>query len=79
MGLFIFVFFCFLVREIPFAGIELTSQRVRGLRGTSELPGRPDTGKTLRSKAINSDSELFAIVLALFNSSKFEPVEVILK
>ncbi|CAM9803876.1 unnamed protein product, partial [Ascophyllum nodosum] len=22
-------------------GIELTSQRVRGLRGTSELPGRP--------------------------------------
>ena len=25
---------------IPFAGIELTSQRVRGLRGTSELPGR---------------------------------------
>ena len=33
--------FCFLVRKIPFAGIELTSQRVRGLRGTSELPGRP--------------------------------------
>ena len=29
------------VRTIPFAGIELTSQRVRGLRGTSELPGRP--------------------------------------
>ena len=36
-----------------------------------------DTGKPLRSKAINSDSELFAIVLALFNSSK--PVEVIFK
>ena len=35
------LFFCFLVRKIPFAGIELTSQRVRGLRGTSELPGRP--------------------------------------
>ena len=33
--------FCFLVRKIPFAGIELTSQRVRGLRGTSELPERP--------------------------------------
>ena len=33
--------FCFLVRKIPFAGVELTSQRVRGLRGTSELPGRP--------------------------------------
>ena len=34
------LFFSFLVRKIPFAGIELTSQRVRGLRGTSELPGR---------------------------------------
>ena len=33
--------FSFLVRKIPFAGIELTSQRVRGLRGASELPGRP--------------------------------------
>ena len=31
------------MRKIPFAGIELTSQRVRGLRGTSELPGRPAT------------------------------------
>ena len=29
------------MRKIPFDGIELTSQRVRGLRGTSELPGRP--------------------------------------
>ena len=29
------------MRKIPFAGIELTSQRVRGLRGTSEPPGRP--------------------------------------
>ena len=29
------------MRKFPFAGIELTSQRVRGLRGTSELPGRP--------------------------------------
>ena len=36
-----FFFFFFLVRKIPFAGVELTSQRVRGLRGTSELPGRP--------------------------------------
>ena len=35
------MFFSFLVGEIPFAGIELKSQRVRGLRGTSELPGRP--------------------------------------
>ena len=31
------------MKKIPFAGIELTSQRVRGLRGTSELPGRPAT------------------------------------
>ena len=37
LGIF-FLFFCFLVRKIPFAGIEFTSQRVRGLRGTSELP-----------------------------------------
>ena len=42
MGIFI-LFFSFLVRKILFAGIELTSQRVRGLRGTSELPGRPAT------------------------------------
>ena len=40
LGIFI-LFFSFLVRKIPFAGIELMSQRVRGLRGTSELPGRP--------------------------------------
>ena len=32
------------MRKIPFAGIELTSQRVRRLRGTSELPGRPAYG-----------------------------------
>ena len=41
LGIFI-LFLSFLVRKIPFAGIELlTSQLVRGLRGTSELPGRP--------------------------------------
>ena len=27
--------------KIPFAGIELTSQRVRGYMDTSELPGQP--------------------------------------
>ena len=32
------------MRKIPFAGIELTSQRVRVLRCTSELPGRPSVG-----------------------------------
>ena len=37
----LFLFFSFLVRKNPFAGIELMSQRVRGLRGTSELPGQP--------------------------------------
>ena len=35
------IFFCFLVRKIPFAGIKLTSQRVRRFMVTSELPGRP--------------------------------------
>ena len=41
LGIFLFsYFFIFLVRKIPFDGVELTSQRVRGLRGTSELPGR---------------------------------------
>ena len=32
------------MRKNPLAGIELTSQRVRGLRSTSELPGRPIIG-----------------------------------
>ena len=41
LDIFFFFFFFFLERKIPFAGIELTSQRVRRLRGTSELPGRP--------------------------------------
>ena len=40
LGIFSFIL-VFTVRKIPFAGIELTSQLVRGLRGTSELPGRP--------------------------------------
>ena len=35
------------MRKIPFAGVELTSQRVRGLRGTSELPGRPAADSTV--------------------------------
>ena len=41
VGHFYFCFLFFLVRKILFDGIELTSQRVKGLRGTSELPGRP--------------------------------------
>ena len=45
VGHFYSCFISFLVRKIPFAGIEFTSQRVRGLRGTSELPGRPATVK----------------------------------
>ena len=43
---FLVLVFSFLVRKVPLAGIELTSQRVRGLRGTSELPGRPASGVT---------------------------------
>ena len=38
---FLVLVFSFLVRKIPFAGIELTSQHVRGYMDTSELPGRP--------------------------------------
>ena len=41
VGHFYFGFSSFFARKIPFAEFELTSQRVRGLRGTSELPGRP--------------------------------------
>ena len=42
------------VRKIPFAGVEPTSQRVRELRGTSELPGRRpcDIGKLTYSITI---------------------------
>ena len=43
------------MRKIPFAGIELTSQRVRELRGTSELPGRPvhkDVFNTLKKRLL---------------------------
>ena len=39
LGIFI-LFFSFFMRKIPFAETELTSQRVRELRGTTELPGR---------------------------------------
>ena len=56
-GAFLFLFFIFLVRKIPFAGIELTSQLVKGLRGTSELPGRPalKTNFTSRGHLQNRD------------------------
>ena len=46
------------MRKIPFAGIELTSQRVRGLRGTSELPGRPAHGKR---KTVRRPSDLLIV------------------
>ena len=42
------------MRKISFAGIELTSQRVRGLRGTSELPGRLAYGGKSRINQDNS-------------------------
>ena len=54
-----FLFLFFLVRKIPFAGIELTSQRVRGLRGTSELPGRP---------ALNSAYQIYDSLLVQVSS-----------
>ena len=56
LGIFI-LFFSFLVRKIPFAGIELTSQRVRGLRGTSELPGRPATVPILSTSIYKKAAE----------------------
>ena len=43
------------MRKIPFAGVELTSQSVRGLRATSELPGRPAAYYVrIQSNSINS-------------------------
>ena len=52
LGLFILFFSFFLVRKISFAGIELTSQRVRGLRGTSDLPGPPAIHKQKYSSTV---------------------------
>ena len=39
---FLFLYFSFLVRKIPFTGIELTSQRVRGLHAWLPLSYRGD-------------------------------------
>ena len=57
-----FLFLFFLVRKIPFAGIELTSQRVRGLRGTCELPGRP---------ALNSAYQIYDSLLVQVSSDAY--------
>ena len=57
------------MRKIPFAGIELTSQRVRGLRGTSELRGRPvsqSVEATIRQRRL-----LFAGALARQGDKRF--------
>ena len=48
------------MRKIPFAGVEFTSQRVRGLRGTSELPGRQYIQYTILCSHVASNSVLFA-------------------
>ena len=68
---FLFLLFLFLVRKIPFAGIELTSQRVRGLRGTSELPGRPTTYTNyymkIKTKIISAPC--YGIIPRFFNVS----------
>ena len=54
------------MRKIPFAGIELTSQRVRGLRGTSELPGRPAYGDSSSiSSSYNSNNCINFITVIL--------------
>ena len=50
------------MRKIPFAEIELTSQRVRGLRGTSELPGRPAYG-TLRISLRSEEDVVFVTLM----------------
>ena len=62
LGIFIFVFIVFLVRKIPFAGIELTSQHVRGLRGTSELPGRRTTVQINFECLRNRKYKVFTVV-----------------
>ena len=58
-------------RKIPFAGIELTSQRVRGLRGTSELPGRPaldgvQTAKALYETPVESATYVFSTLYVAY-------------
>ena len=50
------------MRKIPFAGVELTSQRVRGFRGTSELPGRPAVGTHANSILVNTRNCIMASV-----------------
>ena len=68
---FLFWFFSFLVRKIPFAGVELMSQRVRALRGTSELPGRP-VSTTVVSEQISGaerSGSLFLKSVKSWNSS----------
>ena len=55
------------MRKIPFAGVELTSQRVRGLRGTSELPGRPACAKNRRTTFYaSSKTNNVDVVMAVF-------------
>ena len=68
LGIFI-LFFCFLVRKIPLAGIELTSQRVRGLLDTSELPGRP-AGKLVIAHTRKQHRTLRCNTLCLVDESK---------
>ena len=69
---FLFLFFSFLVRKIPFAGIELTSQRVRGLRGTSELPMK----KLFTSNVSHSMYVLNVCMLITHSKGKDQPGKV---
>ena len=75
VGHFYFCFLTFLVRKIPFAGIELTSQRVRGLRGTSELPGRPAASTVVH--AINCDNTIVPYSLISSNVNKYSGVHLV--
>ena len=54
------------MRKIPFAGIELTSQRVRGFRGTSDTK-RNSARKTFKHAFSLQQDE---ITLYIFNASR---------
>ena len=54
------------MRKTPFAGIELTSQRVRGLQGTSELPGRLII---IKSRIIPTLKKIIIIMMIITNNN----------
>ena len=58
---FYFSFLVFLVRKIPFAGVELTSQRVRGLRGTVAGKRGPRGKEKEWTDCVADDLRLFGV------------------